>query len=169
MTKASLTSRRTCFYVLSTGKNWPNRKAHVRYSYPTDHTQRPEEEFWHVHNFLRAPFVARDLYEERALPLRSPCACRKFKMRGERRKMASKQVQDTYLCLAFHLRSPCQVRVKWVQLTWHVHIKCLCRLACKRDSRGKNALYSTWYQYLSFKVSCGNFGGSLTVHLEKII
>jgi hypothetical protein len=27
--KASLTSCRTCFYVLSTGKNWPNRKAHA--------------------------------------------------------------------------------------------------------------------------------------------
>jgi hypothetical protein len=28
--KACLTSRRTCFYVLSTGKNWPNRKALAR-------------------------------------------------------------------------------------------------------------------------------------------
>jgi hypothetical protein len=41
--KASLASRRTCFYVLSTGKNWPNRKAHVRCFYPADHMQRLAE------------------------------------------------------------------------------------------------------------------------------
>jgi hypothetical protein len=38
-------------------------------------------------------------------------------MRGERRKVAFKQLRDTYLCLTFHLRSPCQMRFKWVQLT----------------------------------------------------
>jgi hypothetical protein len=117
-----------------------------------DHTRRPAEDFWHVHNFLRAPcnfrFAVSPLVgtctEKERYRWRSSCACRKFKMIGERRKVASKQLRDTYLCLTFHL---CSL----------VLVKCVCHVACKRDSR------TGTHSICRLKVSCSNFGCSVRV------
>jgi hypothetical protein len=103
----------------------------VRYIYPADQRKGPQDrEFLHVHNFLSAPYDFRFAVspqgtctkKKRALPLRSPCVCRKFKMRGEGRKVASKQLRDKYLCLTFHLRSQCQVSTTYVTLACQVRV-----------------------------------------------
>jgi hypothetical protein len=112
-----------------------------------------KKEFWHDHNFLRAPCNFRFAVIPQGTCTKKECypcnliahvASLKWGVRGE-------MLRDTYLCLNFQLHSPCQACVKWVQLTWLVLVKCVRRLACKRDSRGKNTLYSTWYQCLSFE------------------
>jgi hypothetical protein len=116
---------------------------------------------------LRSP--ARDSYEERALPLRSPCACRKFKMKGKRRKVASKQLRDTYLCLAFHLRSPCQIHVKWVQLKWLVLVKCWAAWLARGTHRASTRSTPHGTNTCLLNVSCSNFGCSVKVWLGELI
>ena len=122
--KASLTSRRTCFYVLSTGKYWPNlaksqgtRKVHVRCFYPADHTQRPAEEFWHDHNFLRGPCYYRFVVspqetctkkERYPCDLLAPVASLKRRVRGEKWHPNN---YGTRICVS---RSTCVPRVKYV-------------------------------------------------------
>jgi hypothetical protein len=102
-------------YVLSTGEKWPNRKAHVRCFTPQTKRKGSQKSFGKTIIFCVHPAIidsqsARKGLVRRELSLRFPCACHKFKITGKRRKVASIQLRDTYLCLAFHLRSPCQVR-----------------------------------------------------------
>jgi hypothetical protein len=82
-------------------------------------------------------------------------------------KVVSKQVRDTYVCLAFHLRPPCQMSTT-----------CACQVRVppglqegrteqERALRSKNALYSTGYLYF-LNVSCSNFGCSVRVQFWGI-
>jgi hypothetical protein len=105
--------------VLSTGKNWPNRKAHVRCFYPADHMQRPAEEFSHDHNFLHAPCDYRFAVSPQGTCTKKehyPCdllalvASLKWRVRGEKWHPNNFR---TRTCVSL---STCVPRVKWVQL-----------------------------------------------------
>jgi hypothetical protein len=128
------------------------RKAHVQYFHPAEHTRRPAEEFWHDHNFLRAPCDFRFAVSPQGTCTkkeRYPCACRKFKMSGERRNVASKQLRDTYLCLTFHLCSPCQCQVS----TTYVTRACEVRVprGLQEGLTGQERALLHMVQYLSFE------------------
>jgi hypothetical protein len=153
-------------------------KAHVQCFYPAHHMQRPTEEFWHNHNFLRAPCDCRFAFSLQGTCSKKECypwdlalvASLEWGVKGSRRNVTSEQVRETYLCVTFHLRSPCQVRFKWVQLTWLVLVKYVRRLGCKRDSMGARTrctAHGTSTRVL--KVSCSNFGGSVRVQLRELI
>jgi hypothetical protein len=138
----------TCCLRAKMAKSQGTRKVHVRWFYPADHTQRLAEEFWLHHNFLRAPCDYRFAVspqgtctkkERYTCDLLALVASLKWQERGEKWHPNN---YGTRICVSL---STCVPRVKWVQLKWLVLVKCMCRLACKRDSRGKSALYSTWY------------------------
>jgi hypothetical protein len=141
-------------YGQKLAKSQGTRKVHVRCFYPADHTQKPAEGFWHDHNFLRATCDFRFAFGPQGTCTKKECypcdllahaASLKWGVREENWRPNN---YGTRTCISL---GTCVPRVKWVQLTWLVLVKCVCRLACKRDSRGKNALYSTWYQSLYFE------------------
>jgi hypothetical protein len=133
-------------------KSQGTRKVQVRSFYPADHTQRPAEKFWHDHNSLRAPCDYRFAVspqgtctkKERYLcDLLALVASLKWRVRGE------KWHPNNYGTRTCVLLSTCVPRVKYVSREYNLSDFCLssacAALACKRDSRGKYSLYSTFY------------------------
>jgi hypothetical protein len=113
--------------------------------------------------------VTKDLYDERAKPLRSPCTCCKFTMRGQRSKMASKKLQDTYLCLTFNLR----FCVKYVSSEYNLRDLYLSSVCASLLGRGTHVARTRFTPHGTstclLKVSCSNFGGSVRVQSRALI
>ena len=116
------------FCVLSTVKIWQiarhtegTRKAHVRFFYPADHTQRPAEKNWHAHYFLGVScdfrFAVRPHWTC-TKTVRNPCVlleCCRLKMVG---KSDLQRITGHVLVPYFLLASQCMIPK-------HLHAKCL--------------------------------------------
>ena len=134
-TKASLTSGRTCFCVLSTVKNLAKsqgtHKGHARHTYrtcmdfwPADHTQTPAKKNWHAHYFLRVSCDFRFAVSPQGTctkNLRYPCVllvCHRFKMEGKRDlKTVTGPVLVPYFPFASQCMIPKHVRAECMKCT----------------------------------------------------
>jgi hypothetical protein len=119
-------------YGQTLAKSQGTRKAHWRCFYPADHTQRHAEEFWHVHNFLRAPCNFRFAVSPQRTctkKKRYPChllahvTSLKWGMRGE------KWHRNNYWTRTWLQHSTCFPLVKYVWSDLRIVILWLCN-AC---------------------------------------
>jgi hypothetical protein len=149
-------------------KSQGTRKAHVRCFYPADHTQRPTEDFWPDHNFLRAPCD----YIFAVIPQgtctkkeRYPCdllalvASLKWRVIGEKWHPNN---YGTHTCVSL---STCVPRVKYVSSEHNLRDACLstaCAAWLARGTHGARACstpYGTSTCLLNVN-RCRNFGCS---------
>jgi hypothetical protein len=126
-------------YGLKLAKSQGTRKAHVRCSYPADHTKRPAEEFWHVHNFLRAPCDFRFAVSQQRTCTkkeRYPCdllahvASLKWGVKGEKWHLNK---YGTRTCVSI---STCVAHVKYVSSEYNLRDTCLSSACAAWLARG---------------------------------
>jgi hypothetical protein len=151
-------------------------KVHVRCVYPADHTQRPAKEFWHDHDFLRAPCDFRFAVSPQGTCTkkeRCPCdllahvASLKWGVRG---KKWHPNNYATRTCLSL---STCLPRVKYVSSDYNLRDSCLASACAAWVARGihgartRSTPHGTSTSLL--KDSCNYFGCSMKVQLWKLI
>jgi hypothetical protein len=152
------------FYVLSMGKNWPNRKAHVRCFYPADHTQKPAEEFgvpiiFCVHHaILDLQSACKGLVRRKSVTLAISAHAASLKW-GVRGKSGIQTITVHVLVSHFPLVFP-------VSSTYNERDSCLSSACAAWLARART--HSTPHGTRLLKVSC-NFGCSVRVQLGKLI
>jgi hypothetical protein len=163
-------------YGQKLAKSQGTRKAHVRCFYPADHTQRPAEEFWHGHNFLRAPCDFRFEFSPQGTCTkkeRYPCdllahvASLKWGVSGEKWHPNS---YGTRTCVSL---ATCVPRVKYVSSEYNLRDSCLLSACAAWLARGTYGARTRSTPHGTspciLKVICSNFRGSVRVQLGEMI
>jgi hypothetical protein len=138
--------------------------------YPADHTQRLAEQFWHDHNFLRAPCDYRFAVSTQGTCTkkeRYPCdlhalvASLKWRIRGE------KWHPNNYVTRTCVSLSTCVPRVKYASSEYNLSDLCLSSACAAWLASTRSTPHGTITCLLN--VSCSSFGCSVKVQLGELI